>query len=121
MTRLFVAILLLLPVISFASEKPVCVDAEGEAYMSEIDTPKEVMERARRDAQNKAIEQTAEERIKLIAARKKEDLIPLGFQEGLFRVYDAKSTGMISDLVKRLNQLEPTDWTEAAAVYVLSR
>ena len=52
---------------------------------------------------------------------KEEELIPLGFQEGKFRVYDAKSTGMISDLVKRLNQLEPADWAEATAVYKIER
>ncbi|GEM_PF-329664 len=63
----------------------------------------------------------AEERIKVIATRQKEGIIPLGFQEGLFRVFDAKSTGMISDLVKRLNQLEPSDWTEATTVYTLRR
>ncbi|MBI4619856.1 MAG: DUF4384 domain-containing protein [Desulfobacterales bacterium] len=63
----------------------------------------------------------AEERIKVIATRQKEDIIPLGFQEGLFKVFDAKSTGMISDLVKRLNQLEPSDWTEATTVYTLRR
>lgn len=64
---------------------------------------------------------TAEERIKIIATRQMEEIIPLGFKEGLFKVYDARSTGMISDLVKRLNQLEPTDWAEATAVYVLKR
>lgn len=63
----------------------------------------------------------AEEKIKIIATKQKEDIIPLGFQEGMFRVYDAKSTGMISDLVKRLNQLAPSDWTEATAVYILKR
>lgn len=63
----------------------------------------------------------AEEKIKVIATRQKEDIIPLGFQEGVFKVYDAKSTGMISDLVKRLNQLAPFDWTEATAVYILKR
>lgn len=63
----------------------------------------------------------AEERIKVIATRKEEAIIPLGFQEGMFRVYDAKSTGMISDLVKKLNQLEPTDWTEATVVYRILR
>lgn len=66
-------------------------------------------------------EKTAEERIKIIATRQKEDIIPLGFQQGFFKVYDAKSTGMINDLVKRLNQIEPTDWTEATTVYVLRR
>ncbi|MEK6725247.1 MAG: DUF4384 domain-containing protein [Deltaproteobacteria bacterium] len=63
----------------------------------------------------------AEEKIKVIATKQKEDIIPLGFQEGIFKVYDAKSTGMISDLVKRLNQLPPSDWTEATAVYVLRK
>jgi len=63
----------------------------------------------------------SEEKIKMIATRKKENLIPLGFQEGLFKVYDARSTGMISDLVKKLNQLEPTDWTETTLVYRLEK
>ncbi|MEK7841552.1 MAG: DUF4384 domain-containing protein [Deltaproteobacteria bacterium] len=66
-------------------------------------------------------ENTAEERIKIIATRQKEDIIPLGFQQGFFKVYDAKSTGMISDLVKRLNQLAPADWTETTIVYILKR
>ncbi len=66
-------------------------------------------------------EKAAEEKIKIIATKEKEDIIPLGFQEGFFKVYDAKATGMISDLVKRLNQIEPTDWTEATAVYILKR
>lgn len=62
-----------------------------------------------------------EERIKVIATRKPEPIVPLGFQEGMFKVYDAKATGMISDLVKKLNQLEPTDWTEATAAYRIVR
>ena len=63
----------------------------------------------------------AEEKVKLIATRKKEDLIPLGFQEGMFTTYDATSTGMINDLVRRLNQLDPADWAEASAVYRIQR
>lgn len=270
MKRFLIMILFLMPVLSFASEKPVWVDAEGEAYMSEIDTPKEVMARAKADAQRRAIEEAvgnfikshtlvsnsqlaedlvyasvrgkiqkfeiikegwdekdrnlykarlralvepvypekghgisvklslskadlkegddvkifyqankecyvyifsvaadgsvtllmpnsinkdnhikqnkayefppagsqihlkamflpdfkgkvAEERIKIIATKKEEELVPLGFQEGMFKVYDSKSTGMISDLVKRLNQLEPADWAEATAVYTIKR
>ena len=66
-------------------------------------------------------EPVAQERIKIIATRHKEDIIPLGFQEGLFKVFNAKSTGMISDLVKRLNQLEPSDCAESTAVYTLRR
>lgn len=263
-------VILIFTSLSFASEKPVWVEAEGEAYLSEIDTPKEVIARAKIDAQNKAVEQAvgtfirahtivsnnqvaedliyaavrgkidkiaiiregwdekdrhlykvklkafiepvypekgegisvklslsktdlkqgeevkifyqasadcyvyifsvaadgsvtlllpnslnqdnnikagkgytfpsdeskiklqaqflpdykgnvAEEKIKLIATKKKEDIIPLGFQEGMFKVYDAKQTGMISDLVKRLNQLEPADWTEATVSYTLKK
>lgn len=63
----------------------------------------------------------AEERIKIIVTRKEEELISLGFHEGAFKVYDAKSTGMISDLVKRLNQLEPAEWTEATVGYRIER
>jgi hypothetical protein len=66
-------------------------------------------------------EKTAEEKIKVIATSKPENLIPSGFQEGVFKVYDARSTGMISDLVKRLNQIDPSEWTEATAVYTISR
>jgi len=66
-------------------------------------------------------ETSAEEKIKIIATRQKEDLLSIGFKEGIFQVYDAKSTGMISDLVRRLNQIEPTDWTETTAVYHLER
>jgi hypothetical protein len=63
----------------------------------------------------------AEEKVKLIATRKKESLIPLGFQEGMFTTYDASSTGMVSDLVRKLNQLDPADWAEATAVYRIVR
>ena len=262
--------LLLFPVISFASETPVWVEATGEAYLGEIDTPKEVKERARRDAQKNALEKAvgvfikshtlvsnsqlaedlvyasvrgriekthvlhqgwdqnerdrfcvtirslikpvypekgtglavkvflsktdlregdavkifyeassdcyvyifsiaadgsvtlllpnsnqkdnftkarkvrefpppdspvsltaaflpgyaetiAEERIKLIATRHRENLLPLGFREGMFDIYDSHSTGMISDLVKRLNRLDVAEWAEATAVYTLRK
>jgi hypothetical protein len=63
----------------------------------------------------------AEERVKLIATREKEDLIPLGFREGTGQVYDARSTGMISDLVKRLNRLDPADWSETSVSYRIVR
>lgn len=63
----------------------------------------------------------AQERIKIIATQEKEDLIPLGFREGMFQIYDAKSTGMISDLVKKLNRLDPESWAEATLTYRLRR
>lgn len=64
---------------------------------------------------------SAEERIKVIATRKEEAIVPLGFQEGMFKVYDSKSTGMVNDLVRKLNQLEPLDWTEATVTYKIVR
>lgn len=48
----------------------------------------------------------AEEKIKLIATREKQELLHLGFREGIFQMYDAASTGMINDLVSRLNQID---------------
>ena len=55
MKKLFAIIfLIILPVCSFASEKPVWIEATGETYLGEIDT--EVKERARRDAQKNALE-----------------------------------------------------------------
>jgi hypothetical protein len=64
---------------------------------------------------------SVEERIKIIATKKKEPLLSLGFQEGLFQVYDEKSTGMIGDLVRRLNAIDPADWAQAVAVYQLKK
>lgn len=63
----------------------------------------------------------AEEKIKLIVTKKKENLLPLGFREGMLQVYDANSTGLVSELVKKLNQIEPTEWAEATAEYVIRR
>lgn len=61
MRRTLLAIICLINFIilpaAYSSEKSVWVEATGEAYMSEIDTPKEVMARAKADAQRKAIEQ----------------------------------------------------------------
>jgi hypothetical protein len=58
----------------------------------------------------------AEERIKIIATKKEEPLLHGGFKEG-FKVYDGKSTGLVSDLLKRLTQLEPADWGETTLMY----
>lgn len=66
-------------------------------------------------------EAVAEERVKIIATRRKEELLSLGFKEGVFAVYDAHSTGLVSDLARRLNRIELTDWAEATAVYQIRR
>ena len=51
-----ITIIMLTAALSFASEKPAWVESEGMAIMGEIETQKEVKERAKMDAQNKAIE-----------------------------------------------------------------
>ena len=61
----------------------------------------------------------AEERIKIIATKKEEPLLHGGFKEG-FKVYDGKSTGLVSDLLKRLAQLETADWGETTLLYRIS-
>ena len=66
-------------------------------------------------------EASADEKVKAIVTRNREDLLAVGYQEGFFKVYDAKSTGMISDLVKRLNQLDPADWSESIATYRITK
>jgi len=63
----------------------------------------------------------AEEKVKVIATRKKEELLALSFQEGMFKVYDSHSTGMISDLLKHLNKLDPSDWAETTVIYSINR
>jgi hypothetical protein len=63
----------------------------------------------------------AEERIKIIATRRNEALLALGFREGMFEVFDARSTSMISDLVRKLNRIDPENWAEASAVYTIAR
>jgi Domain of unknown function (DUF4384) len=58
----------------------------------------------------------ADERVKLIVTRNPEPILERGFQEG-FAVYDAKSTALVSDLLKRLSQLAPADWGEVTMEY----
>jgi hypothetical protein len=58
----------------------------------------------------------ADEKIKIIVTREREELLSLGFREGIFQVYVDRSTGMIGDLVRRPT-MEPTDWAEATAAY----
>jgi hypothetical protein len=58
----------------------------------------------------------ADERIKIIATKKEEPLLQGSFKEG-FKVYDGKSTGLVSDLLKHLAQLDPADWGETTLTY----
>lgn len=54
---LMICIFLILPLVANAAENPIWVDADGGSYQGEMDTLKEVRDRARRDTQNKAVEQ----------------------------------------------------------------
>jgi len=69
--------------------------------------------------QKETLKTGATERIKIIATRQPEPLLESGFQEG-FAVYDARSTGLMSDLLKRLSQLEPADWGETTLEYTIT-
>jgi hypothetical protein len=59
----------------------------------------------------------ATERIKVIATRRKCDLINGKFQEGVFQVYEGKDTGMVRDLIRELALLEDADWAEETVSY----
>ncbi len=61
----------------------------------------------------------SQERIKVIATRVPE-IILHGFQEGIFRVYDAASTGLVGDLARKLSQIDPADWGEAVRLYTIA-
>src|SRR5512145_1769617 len=58
MKKIFIlcSLLILLPSISLAAEKPVWVEATGEALLGEVETQKEIKERARLDARSQAVE-----------------------------------------------------------------
>lgn len=59
----------------------------------------------------------ATERIKVIATRKKRDLIKAKFREGIFQIYEGKDTGLMTDLLRELALLEDADWAEATVPY----
>ncbi len=61
----------------------------------------------------------SQEKVKIIATRQREFLLERGFTEGIFQTYDAKQTGLVGDLARRLSQLDPADWGEALAIYTI--
>ena len=61
----------------------------------------------------------SQERVKIIASRKREIILERGFQEGMFQVYDARTTGLVGDLARKLNQLDPADWGEMMTIYTI--
>lgn len=116
-----------------ATEKPITIEVTGETVGSDLESPRELFERAKAGRMyhfppaDSSIRLTAqllpeskrsgaEERIKIIATSKEEPLLHGGFKEG-FKVYDGKSTGLVSDLLKRLAQLDQSDWGETTLLY----
>jgi len=65
--------------------------------------------------------QAAGEKIKVIAVRKGIDITPGGLRTGLFESFEAGSGEMISELVQRLNKLDPASWTEQTIVYRITK
>lgn len=61
----------------------------------------------------------SEEKVKIIATRHKELLLEKGFQEGIFQVFDSNSTGLVGDLSRRLNRINPSDWGESMIEYTI--
>lgn len=57
-----------------------------------------------------------DEKVKIIATRHPEPLLEKAFRES-FAAYDLHSTGLISDLLKRLNQLDPSEWGDKTLSY----
>jgi len=62
-------------------------------------------------------DKVSQEKVKIIATRQREIILEHSFQEGMFQVYDARSTGLVGDLARKLNQIDPADWGEALAAY----
>ena len=61
---------------------------------------------------NKALE-----KIKLIATKKNLDLVQGKFNEAIFRVYQGTDTGLVTDLIKELTELEDSEWAEMTVPY----
>lgn len=57
------------------------------------------------------------DRIKVIAAAKKIDLVKGKFPEGAFREYPGKDSSLITDLLKELAVLDESEWAEATVAY----
>lgn len=59
----------------------------------------------------------ATERIKIIATRRKCDLVKAKFRESIFQVYEGKDTGLVADLLRELALLDDSDWAEVTLPY----
>lgn len=63
----------------------------------------------------------SKEMIKIIATKKDEEIVRLGFKEGIFEVWTPEETGVKTDLILRLSRLEPTEWADAEVIYEIKK
>ena len=60
---------------------------------------------------------SSEEKITVIATRRDIDLVGNDFREAVFKVYDGKTTGLITELNKKLQMLADTEWVQDTTAY----
>ena len=60
---------------------------------------------------------SSEEKITVIATRRDIDLVGTDFQEAVFKVYDGKTTGLITQLNEKLSALADADWVQDVTAY----
>ena len=59
----------------------------------------------------------SDEKITVIATRRDVDLVGTDFQEAVFKVYDGKTTGLITSLNQKLSTLADTEWVQDTTAY----
>src|SRR5439155_11581093 len=60
---------------------------------------------------------SSEEKVTVIATRRDIDLVGNYFREAAFKVYDGKTTGLITELNKKLQSLADTEWVQDSTAY----
>ena len=61
------------------------------------------------------------EKIKLIATKKNIDLVRGRFSEPVFQVYQGQETGLVTDLIKELTEMDDSEWAEMTVPYEVLR
>ena len=60
---------------------------------------------------------SSEEKITVIATLRDVDLVGTDFQEAIFKVFDGKTTGLITNLNQKLSALADTEWVQDTTAY----
>lgn len=63
----------------------------------------------------------SEEKVTVIATRRKIDLVGADFREAVYQIYEGKTTGLITQLSEKLYALEDADWDQHIATYRIFR